>query len=93
MTITVQDKINEIKKEDLRSDIKALVNSCRFKIGTTYTNRKGQFCEIVDFHLTFDGDGEWTDTRYVVAHKLMGNDVLEHGICDTTIARALWKVA
>jgi len=76
---------------EFRQGIKNLVTACRFKIGTKYTDRKGYECEIINVRLTFDASGDWTDTRYVVSHKLMGQDIIDYNVVDTTIARALWN--
>ena len=69
--------------------IKNLADSCRFKIGETYTNRKGEKCTIKDIRLTFSASGEWIATKYVVAHTFMGQEIINYDVVDTTIARAL----
>jgi hypothetical protein len=88
--MNISETVKELRNADMREDIKNLVKACRHSIGTKYTNRKGQACEVVDVLLTFNATGEWTDTKYVVAHTFMGQDIIEKDVNETTIARRLF---
>lgn len=61
----------------------------KFPIGTKYTDRKGRECVIVDIYTTTNHAGQVVKVRYVAAHKLMGQSVLDHDVCETTIRRAI----
>ncbi len=63
------------------------------KIGTKYTNRKGQECEVIDILKTFNAKNELVSVRYVTTHQFMGQAVKDVDVCGTTILRALEKVA
>ena len=60
-----------------------------YQIGTKYTDRKGQECEVVDILTTTNLAGEVVKVRYVTAHKFMGQTVKDHDVLEITIAKAL----
>ena len=59
------------------------------EIGTEYTNRKGQTCIVSDVWSTFNSRGELVQTRYVVTHQFMGQQVTERDVLAITIQKAL----
>lgn len=65
----------------------------KIEIGTKYTNRKGQECEVIDILKTFNSKDELVSVRYVTTHQFMGQSVLDGNVVATTILRALEKVA
>lgn len=69
----------------------------RYPVGTKFTQMVGaapkvkRECVVVDYHTTRNLAGEIVRERYVVAHEFLGQTITESDICETTIARALWK--
>lgn len=67
----------------------------RFKVGTTYQTRSKhpRVCTVVDIHTTTNLAGEVVRIGYLTSHDFCGQTVLEHDVCDTTIARGLVQAA
>lgn len=66
----------------------------RFKIGQQYTTKHGKATRlhtIVDILRTYNDKGGLVKVCYVATHELMGQAIVDHEVCDTTIARALWN--
>jgi hypothetical protein len=45
--------------------------------------------EVIDIHTTYDNDGNVVKVRYVCAHELMGQQVVDYDVPKTTILRAI----
>ena len=68
------------------------MNTHRFPIGTQYTRNTGKrrdVCTVVDQLTLTNSKGEVLRRSYVTAHPFCGQQVTEHDVCDTTIARNL----
>lgn len=63
----------------------------RFPIGTAYMTRgkHARQCLVVDQITLTNSKGEVLRASYVSEHQFCGQRVLEHDVCDTTIARGL----
>lgn len=65
----------------------------RFSPGTKYMPAsRGKYARIhtvVDFLRTYNMAGELIKTRYVAVHELVGQRIVDHDVCETTIARGL----
>ena len=64
----------------------------RFPIGTQYvrnTGKRRDVCTVVDQLTLINSKGEVLRRSYVTAHPFCGQQVTEHDVCDTTIARNL----
>ena len=66
----------------------------RFDIGTKFTNKRGRKYPVeqvvIDYLITTNSQGEVVQIRYVCAHYIMGQPVIDRDVTDTTIARALF---
>lgn len=69
------------------------VSEPRFKIGTKFKSRgfHPKECRITDILRTYTDAGELVRVRYVAVHEFMGQQVVDHDVCDTTIATGLIK--
>lgn len=63
--------------------------SAGIKIGTQYTDRKGQVNTVTDIYQTFNSVGELVQVRYVSSHDFLGQVVFNRDVLATTIQRAL----
>ncbi len=57
-------------------------------LGTKFTTR-GKVkheCTVTDVLRTYNSAGELVRTRYVAIHEFMGQTVVDHDVCPTTIA-------
>lgn len=63
----------------------------RFPLGTRFipTGKRQEVLTVVDVLRTYNNDGELVRIRYVAAHQLMGQIVLDRDVIETTIARGL----
>lgn len=63
----------------------------RFPIGTQFKTggKHPQLCTVVDILTTRNHAGEVVRISYVATHEFCGQQVKDHTVCDTTIARGL----
>ena len=63
----------------------------RFGPGTTYRTRgkHPRECEVVDVLFTYNLAGELVRVRYVTIHTLMGQEIQDIDVVETTIAMGL----
>ena len=63
----------------------------KYKIGQKYISRgKAKHeCEIIDIYKTYNYKGELVKIRYVAAHKLLGQTVVDYDVVETSITMAL----
>lgn len=60
----------------------------QFPIGTQFKTR-GKFpklCAVTDIHITHNSNGDLVKLRYVAEHEFMGQLIVDHEVCETTIA-------
>jgi hypothetical protein len=68
------------------------VNEPRFSIGTQFKPLgKEYICSVIDILKTYNSANQLVLVRYVAAHAFCGQEIVEHDVCDTTIARSLIK--
>lgn len=74
-----------------KGDKKMLDETPKYKIGQKYISRgKAKHeCEIIDIHKTYNYKGELVKIRYVSAHKLLGQTVVDYDVVEASITRAL----
>ena len=62
----------------------------KYKIGQKYISRgKAKHeCEIIDIYKAYNYKGELVKIRYVAAHKLLGQTVVDYDVVETSITMA-----
>lgn len=60
----------------------------RFPVGTQFMTRgkAGRLCTVTDFHVTRNLAGDVVKVRYVATHPLMGQEITDSDVPETTVA-------
>ena len=63
----------------------------KYQIGQQFKTRgkSPKLCTVTDILKTFNSKGELVKIRYVAEHQLMGRAIVDHDVCETTIAMSL----
>lgn len=66
-----------------------IARTARFNIGTTFlsSGKRKDVCTVTDILRTYNSAGELVSLRYVATHPFMGQQVTDHDVVETTIAR------
>ena len=68
------------------------MRNAQFEIGMKFSRKVGKRTQeetIVDIYTTTNGKGEVVRICYACAHEYMGQMVVDHDVCQATIARAV----
>lgn len=64
----------------------------KFPIGTKFQTRTGKasrLCTVIDHMTVTNSKGEVVKTFYQASHDFCGQQVIDHDVCEVTIARGL----
>ena len=64
----------------------------KFPIGTQFNSRNGRasrLCTVTDQMTVTNSKGEVVKTFYQASHEFCGQQVVDHDVCEVTIARGL----
>lgn len=66
----------------------------KYPIGTQYLpmGKNAKVCTITECFKTYDSKGNHVKTRYQSKHDFMGQVVMDHDVCETTIARGIYNL-